>query len=88
MEMIFSPLALEQWKEWRRTNPQIAKRIQRLLEDICEHPFWGIGKPERLKFDLTGKWSRRINSEHRIIYKVEDDMIVVEILSMEYHYCK
>ena len=86
--MIFSPLALEQWKEWRRTNPQIAKRISRLLEDICEHPFWGIGKPERLKFDLTGLWSRRINSEHRIIYKVEDDMIVVEILSMKYHYYK
>lgn len=88
MEMIFSPLALEQWKEWKRTNPQIAKRIHRLLEDICEHPFIGIGKPERLKFDLTGKWSRRINSEHRIVYKVEDDMIVVEILSMKYHYSK
>ena len=48
------------------------------------HPFTGIGKPEPLKFDLTGKWSRRINSEHRIIYKVSDGMIEIDVLSMKY----
>ena len=52
------------------------------------HPFTGIGKPEPLKFDLTGKWSRRINSEHRIIYKVSDGMIEIDVLSMKYHYPK
>jgi len=69
-------------------NPQIAKRIKRLLEDICEHPFIGIGKPEALKFDLAGKWPRRINSEYRIVYQVVDDMVEVDILSIKYHYIK
>ena len=88
MRLIFSPLALEQWNDWKRTNPQVAKRIKKLLEDICAHPFTGIGKPEPLKFDLAGKWSRRINSEHRIIYKVSDGMIEIDVLSMKYHYTK
>jgi toxin YoeB len=88
MKLVFSPLALEQWNEWKRTNPQVAKRIKKLLEDICTHPFTGIGKPEPLKFDLAGKWSRRINSEHRIVYKVSNGMIEVDVLSMKYHYPK
>ena len=88
MRLIFSPLALEQWNDQKRTNTQVAKRIKKLLEDICAHPFTGIGKPEPLKFDLAGKWSRRINSEHRIIYKVSDGMIEIDVLSMKYHYPK
>ena len=88
MRLIFSPLALEQWNDWKRTNPQVAKRIKKLLEDIYAHPFTGIGKPEPLKFDLAGKWSRRINSEHRIIYKVSDGIIEIDVLSMKYHYPK
>lgn len=88
MKLIFSPLAYEQWSEWKRINPQIAKRIKKLIVDICQHPYSGIGKPEPLKFELSGKWSRRITSEHRIVYEVIDGMIEVDILSMKYHYPK
>ena len=86
MTIVFSDLAKDQWAEWKKTNPQIAKRIKRLLIDISEHPFTGLGKPELLRFDLSGKWSRRINSEHRIVYQVHDGMVFVEILSMKHHY--
>lgn len=58
-------------------NKQMIKRINRILNDIDRHPFTGIGKPEPLKFELTGKWSRRINSEHWIIYQVEEDVIYI-----------
>ena len=89
MEMIFSPASLEDLEYWKKVNnTAILKRIELLLADIAEHPFTGIGKPERLKFDLAGKWSRRINSEHRLIYSVHDDMIVIYIFSMKYHYSK
>ena len=70
MKLIFSPLAMEQWNDWKRTDSNIAKRIKRLLADIQHHPFTGIGKPEALRYDLAGKWSRRITSEHRIVYQV------------------
>jgi len=55
-----------------------------LLEEISEHPFTGTGKPEALKHDLAGKWSRRINQEHRLIYEVKDNEIIV--VSLKGHY--
>ncbi len=61
-------------------------RITSLLQDIKNHPYTGIGKPEPLKYDLSSKWSRRINSEHRIVYSVDEEKIEVHILSMRYHY--
>lgn len=89
MEIIFAPGALEDLEHWKKiNNATILKRIELLLADISEHPFTGIGKPERLKFDLAGKWSRRINSEHRIVYKVTEQSIEVLILSMRHHYKK
>lgn len=88
MKLIFSPLAMRQWEEWKRTNPAVAKRIKRLLADIVAHPYTGIGKPEALRFDLTGKWSRRITAEHRIVYQVLEDRIEIEVFSMKYHYGK
>ena len=63
-------------------------RITALLKDIVEHPYTGIGKPEPLKYDLAGKWSRRINSEHRIIYSVNEDIVTVYVFAMRYHYSK
>lgn len=63
-------------------------KIKALLNDIAEHPYTGIGKPEALKYELTGKWSRRINAEHRIVYSVHDDIVEVYIFSMKYHYTK
>ena len=88
MRVIFTPIAMEHWKYWLKSDPKIAKRIVRLLEDIQEHPFAGIGKPEPLKYELSGKWSRRINAEHRIIYSVNNDCVEVYIFSMRYHYTK
>jgi len=77
----------EAWKdfEWFLDNDkQLVKRIRTLLKDMLRNPLGGIGKPERLKFDLTGCWSRRINNEHRLVYKVEKDTILV--ISCRYHY--
>ena len=87
MEIIFSPKALEDIEYWKKSgNKVIMNKITLLLEDIAIHPFTGIGKPEPLKYDLSGYWSRRINSEHRIVYKVHDEIIEVYILSMRFHY--
>ena len=88
MKVIFTPIAMEQWEYWKKIDLKIAKRIVRLLKDIQENPFTGIGKPEPLKHELSGKWSRRINSEHRIIYSVNDKILEVYIFSLRYHYTK
>ncbi len=61
-------------------------KITALLKDMAEHPYTGIGKPEPLKYELAGYWSRRINSEHRIVYSVHGDKLIVYVLSMRYHY--
>jgi toxin YoeB len=80
-------LTQEAWKdfEWFLDNDkQIIKRIRELLKDILRHPQEGIGKLERLKFQLAGCWSRRITKEHRLVYKIEKDGIIV--ISCRYHY--
>jgi|LAHS01.1.fsa_nt_gb toxin YoeB len=90
MEIILlkqAQLDLEYWK--KSGNKAIMKRISELLKDISEHPFSGIGKPEPLKFGLAGKWSRRINHEHRIIYSVDDKgKLYIYVFAMRYHYDK
>jgi toxin YoeB len=88
MKIIFTPQAMEHWQYWKKNNPAVAKRIKKLLSDISEHPFYGMGKPEALKYELSGKWSRRINARHRIIYSVSENLIEVYVLSMRYHYSK
>lgn len=89
MEMIFSPQALEDLEYWKKSgNKAIINKISDLLADTMEHPFTGIGKPEALKYGLSGYWSRRINSEHRIVYCVRDNMIEVFVLSLRFHYSK
>ncbi len=89
MEIIYSPQALEDIEFWKKSgNTVIMKKITLLLEDMAEHPFTGIGKPEPLKYDLAGYWSRRINFEHRIIYSVHEDFIEIHVLSMRYHYTR
>jgi len=77
----------EAWKdfEWFLDNDkQIIKRIRELLKDIMRHPQDGIGRPEQLKFQLAGCWSRRITKEHRLVYQIEKDGIIV--ISCRYHY--
>lgn len=87
MEIRYTKTALDDLSYWKKIgNKQILSKIECLLTDIAEHPFTGIGKPEPLKFELTGHWSRRINSEHRIVYRVEGHQIVVVVISMRFHY--
>lgn len=87
MEIILLEQAKADLKYWEKSgNTKIQKRICKLLEDIKLHPFIGIGKPEPLKHNLKGVWSRRINDEHRILYSVSDNMIYVYVLSMRFHY--
>ncbi|MBP3712048.1 MAG: Txe/YoeB family addiction module toxin [Bacteroidaceae bacterium] len=89
MEIKFMPQADEDLAYWKSTgNKRIMKRITKLLEDILEHPFTGLGKPEPLKGNLQGVWSRRITDEHRILYSVSGGMIYVYVLSLRYHYSK
>ena len=77
----------EDIKRWKKSGQRIImNRISKLLADIQAHPTTGIGKPEALRYDLTGKYSRRINDEHRIIYTIDEDEKVVTILSLYGHY--
>ena len=85
MEIVFAPQAIEDLQFWNKSsNKIIQKRIQALLASIPETPFEGIGKPEALKHNLSGKWSRRINHEHRLLYTVTDKEVI--ILALRFHY--
>ena len=84
MNLIFAPQAWEDYLYWQRTDPQIVARINLLIKEIARHPRVGIGKPEPLKHALQGYWSRRINVEHRIVYKTRGDQIL--IAQLRYHY--
>lgn len=74
----------EDFLEWGQDNKQVQKRIVRLIQEIRRTPFDGIGKPEALKGNLSGFWSRRIDDEHRLIYEVTDDEIIIH--SVKGHY--
>lgn len=82
--ILFSPEALRQLNEWKIQNPKIATRIVLLITAISESPFTGIGKPEPIKRNLQGKWSRRITREHRLVYEVTETSI--KIISRRFHY--
>ena len=85
MEIIFSPDALEQLDYWKKSgNKKVVKKIISLIEEIQHTPFEGIGKPEPLKHGWAGYWSRRITNEHRLVYKVENETILVA--QLRYHY--
>lgn len=84
MRLVFSEHAWDEYLYWQRTDRAVLERINRLIREIQRTPFEGIGKPEPLKHALTGYWSRRIDSEHRIVYKAEDDALF--IAQLRYHY--
>ena len=85
MQILLSDVAKEHYRFWIKTNnTKIISKITFLIEDIQEHPFTGLGKPEPLKGDYSGYWSRRIDKEHRLIYKVENDKII--IIQCRFHY--
>ncbi|HEU0126355.1 MAG TPA: Txe/YoeB family addiction module toxin, partial [Flavobacterium sp.] len=71
MEVIYSEKAQKDIVFWKKSgNKAIMKKITNLIEDILLHPYEGLGKPEQLKYELSGRWSRRIDKEHRIIYRI------------------
>ena len=84
MNLTFAPQAWEDYLYWQRTDPKVVSRIHDLIKDILRSPFDGIGKPEPLKHALQGYWSRRINGEHRIVFKVAQGAIL--IAQLRYHY--
>lgn len=84
MKLIFSEHAWEDYLFWQKTDKKTVQRINALIKDIQRSPFEGIGKPEPLKHSLSGYWSRRINDEHRIVYKVGSDELF--IAQLRYHY--
>ena len=78
MKVAFHDSAWEDYLYWQQADKKILKRINTLIKDIQRHPFEGIGKPEPLKHELSGRWSRRINDEHRLVYRVEGDTIYIQ----------
>ena len=84
MKLIFAENAWDDYLYWQRQNPKMLKRINTLIKDIQRQPFEGVGKPEPLKHNFSGYWSRRITDEHRIIYKIENDSLM--IAQLRYHY--
>lgn len=84
MKLIFSEKAWEDYLYWQKVDRKLVKRINDLIKEISRTPHSGIGKPEPLRHALSGYWSRRINDEHRIVYKVLDDSML--IAQLRYHY--
>ena len=84
MKIVFDAFAWEDYLYWQGHDREILKRINVLVRDIQREPNGGLGKPEWLRHDLAGYWSRRINHEHRLVYRVEGDSLM--IASYRYHY--
>jgi toxin YoeB len=84
VRLVFEEHGWEDYTSWLRNDRKTLARINKLIEDVLRAPFAGIGKPEPLKHHLPGAWSRRIDDEHRLVYLVTDDEIV--ILAARYHY--
>lgn len=84
MKLIFSEHAWEDYLYWQRPDRKILQRINTLIKDTQRTPFEGIGKPEPLKHGLSGYWSRRIDDEHRFVYKIEADSLF--LAQLRYHY--
>jgi toxin YoeB len=84
VKLIFSELAWNDYLNWHKTNKKILKRINLLIKDVQHSPFEGIGKPEPLKHALSGYWSRRINDEHRFVYKVSHGSMLIAQLRYRY----
>lgn len=84
MNLVFTKNAWEDYTSWLADDRKMLKKINELIKDIQKNPYQGKGKPEPLKYDLAGLWSRRINREHRLIYKIVDKEIL--IYGCRYHY--
>lgn len=84
MRLVFTPHGWEDYCHWQTADRTVLRRLNRLLDDVLRDPFSGIGKPEQLRNALAGAWSRRITDEHRLVYLVDGDDLVV--LQARFHY--
>lgn len=84
MKLQFAPIAWDDYLHWQKHDRRLLERINKLIREVQREPFSGVGKPEPLKHALAGYWSRRINDEHRMVYRVQDD--VLQIAQLRYHY--
>ena len=84
MKRIFADEAWEDYLYWQKQDRRMVERINKLIRETQREPFTGVGKPEPLKHALAGYWSRRINEEHRIVYKIEGDALL--LAQLRYHY--
>ena len=83
-QAVFQPEFLEDLEYWVQTDRKMALRLIKMVREILRDPFEGIGKPEPLKYEFSGAWSRRLNKEHRIVYLVSENLI--DFLKARYHY--
>jgi len=86
MRIVFSKNAWEDYTSWQTEDKKTLKKINSLIKDIERNPYEGIGKPEPLKFDLAGLWSRRIDQTNRLVYSIEENDL--QIFACKYHYDK
>lgn len=86
MRYVFLQRGWEDYQHWMQADRALLKRLNRLIEDCVRSPFSGIGKPEALRDDLSGWWSRRIDEEHRLVYRIEGDALI--IAQCRFHYSK
>ncbi|MFI3199443.1 MAG: Txe/YoeB family addiction module toxin [Methylococcaceae bacterium] len=84
MNILFTDDAWEDYLYWQQSDKQTLRKINQLLKDIQRTPFSGIGKPEPLKHQLQGCWSRRIDSEHRLVYEITDEAL--KVIGCRFHY--
>ncbi len=84
MKIIFLDAGWEDYLYWQVTDKSMLKKVNAMIKEIVRTPFEGTGKPEALRFDLAGWWSRRINLEHRLVYKVENGSVIIS--QCRYHY--
>lgn len=84
MKLIFAETAWEDYLYWQQKDRRMVERINKLIKEVQREPLTGIGKPEPLKHALSGYWSRRITEEHRMVYRVEGDALL--IAQLRYHY--
>lgn len=86
MKIIFHPRAWEDYLYWQQYDRKLLKRLNQLIHEIERHPYQGTGKPEPLRFELSGCWSRRLDEEHRLVYRVKADEL--HLFACRYHYQK
>lgn len=85
-QISFTDRAKKELAYFKKYNQQCYKKAERLLNELIDHPYTGTGHPEPLKHEMSGLWSRRLDKEHRMVYRVDEGIVLVEVLSMRFHY--